>query len=278
MDELIEDTIREKVCEENLRRMQTVQKNFRVTRVYSEYFGLAVTVFSFAAMFVWMTRSKQTALWQAGVMADEMGVIYFPWFAVTAVVCPLITVLSFIGDNLVKKGINLAVCFLYLGIILFAVSNFILRFEPMKNYGMFILAGYGLLGLWAQDFSLRSYKELNYLSTQEGFPDFNFNLEQGRYSRYVKYRNKWLRSKKKHDYFSGTAQPVNEYAEIKTDNEHSMDGIAALDSDSALWHENNSPVMGTDAAAADSEMDGIETDGEGITDVAEYDDPRHRPL
>lgn len=277
MDELIEDKIREKVCEENLRRMQTVQKNFKVTRVYSIYLGLALSVFSFAAMFLWLSYTNAGIKFQL-TMAEDVGVINFPWFAVTAAVSPLVTILSFIGDNLLNRRLSLTVWLLYLGITLFAVSNFILRFEPMKNYGMFILAGYGLLGLWAQDFSLRSYKELNYLSTQEGFPDFNFNLEQGRYSRYVKYRNKWLKSKKKHDYFSGTAQPVNEYAEIKTDNEHSMDGIAALDSDSALWHENNSPVMGTDAAAGDSEMDGIETDGEGMTDAAEYDDPRHRPL
>lgn len=38
-------------------------------------------------------------------------------------------------------------------------------------FGMYLLA-YGCYGMWLEDFTRRLYKELDYLSLQEGYPDF----------------------------------------------------------------------------------------------------------
>ncbi len=296
MDEIIEDEVRERVCEENRQRMMRVRKNFTVTRVYNFYFGLITVLSSWIALFIWLlqtgTELQKTINW-AKALGDEYEIVVaLPWYAVTAFLVPPIVLLTFITEHAPKRRCNQIAFVLHMIIAVFAAANMALRFEPMQFTDMMLLIIYGGLGMWTQDFALRSYKELDYLVTQEGYPDFNFNLEKGRYSRYVKYRNSWLKRQKKQDYFSSSEQPVKNPVTVRTESETQMEGIAVNESDKSEWFNQKEtaavspppvvfdPVPKPEIADGEpmGEMGELQTDGEGIIPDELVDDPRRRPL
>ncbi|MCM1579076.1 MAG: hypothetical protein NC078_09795 [Ruminococcus sp.] len=293
-DNMIEDKIREKVCEENRRRMRTVKNNFTVTRIYNVYLGFPLALISLLLLVGWIMTTG-TGIRKSLVMLEETPEpVYFPWFAVTAFLVPFIAVLSFLADSKPKRVFSLAAFLLHLCILAFAAANLIFKLEPMQLSHMIFLAVYGFLGMWSEDFALRSYKELEYLVTQEGFPDFNFNLEQGRYSRYVKYRNEWLKRQKKQDnrVLSPKERPTEKAVTTKAESENEMEGISVSEADKSGWFEEmeNVPNVPREpvfdpvpkAESPDGEppgdMNEIVTEGGGIVPDELIDDPRRRPL
>ncbi|MDE6594154.1 MAG: hypothetical protein K2K57_13965 [Oscillospiraceae bacterium] len=295
MDEIIEDEVRERVCEENWRRMRTVKSNFTVTRIYNIYLGIPMALLSWILLIGWIMQTGTGMRKAINMMAEEPEPVYFPWFAVTAFLVPLIVLLTFLTESKPKWLCNALAFLLHFLILFFAAADFLFRFEPMRYPDMIFLAIYGFLGMWSQDFALRSYKELDYLVTQEGYPDFNFNLEKGRYSRYVKYRNSWLKKQKQMDYFTPSERPAQKPITVRTESETQMEGIAVSESDKSEWFTQKETTAAEVPPVPDvifdsvpkpeitggetvGEMGALQTDGEGIIPDELIDDPRRRPL
>ena len=282
MKELEENILREHIFSDNAEKMKVVRKNFKTARQYNVYVNLAVVLFSFAAIYLWLSFTN-AGIRMAHRLDEEIGVISFPGAAVSALFAPAITIMSYIADVFLIKKLNRCSQLLYLIIFVFSVVNLIFRFEPMKILDMVLLILYSVLGLWTQDFAVRSYKELNYLSTQEGFPDFNFLIEKDRHSRFVKYREKWLNKNKELDYFTENEKPIQEYEVTEAASENAMDGISVSADKCDDWFENkdDNEIQSKNNGSFD-EMDVLETDEikAELPDESEYviEDPRRRPL
>ena len=264
--------------EDHRERMAVVRKNLKGTRIYNFYFNLLVSVISIFGLYLWLCYTN-AGIKLALILTEEVGQITFPWYAVTFFLTPPVTVMSYLADIFLKKKLNIACEIIYLIILLFSVSNLFIRFEPMGVMGIILLIVYSVLGLWTQDLSVRSYKELEYLSTQEGFPDFNYGIERDRHSRFVKYREKWLRNQKKQDYYSDREKPVSEFAVVPAEKSDSMDGISVDTEVCSDWFE------GKDDAPEEenkeySDMEQLEADPSLLPDSSEYivEDIRRKPL
>ncbi len=279
MRELEENILREHIFSDNAEKMKVVRKNFKTARQYNVYLNLAVILFSFASVYLWLSFTN-AGIRMAHRLDEEIGVISFPGAAVSALFAPAITIMSYFADVYLIKKLNRFSQLLYLIILLFSLSNLILRYEPMKILDMILLILYSMLGLWTQDFAVRSYKDLDYLSTQEGFPDFNYLIEKDRHSRFVKYREKWLNQNKKLDYFTENEKPTQDYEVIKSE-ENTMDGISVQSDICSDWFDNKSNADTSNSESFDG-MDILETDEikTELPDESEYviEDPRRRPL
>lgn len=269
MNAMIEDSVNEMVMEDNFQRMKAVRQNFLKSDIYNIWGNLALWFTSILAMYLWFSYTAAGVQF-AMVMDEATGQITFPWYAVTAFVCLPMAIISFIGNNLLIKKLNKAGQILYLIVILFSAANLILRFEPMKIGGMIILLAYGFIGLYAQDLSTRNYSELDYLSGQEGYPDFNYLIYQGKHSRYVHYRERWLKREKRMDYYSPEDRPA---ANIITDvDKYGMETVGLSDANLSPEPKKSSPLP------PEKVMDGLDTSNCGINS-ADYPDPnRKRPL
>lgn len=149
----------------------------------------------------------------------------------------------------------------------------------MAILGIFLLIVYSGLGLWTQDLSVRSYKELDYLKTQEGFPDFNYGIERDRHSRFVKYREKWLKNQKKQDYYSDNEKPVEDFNIVPAEKSDRMDSISVDTEVCSDWFEGKNDTP-TEENKGTSDMEQLEADPSLLPDSSEYivEDVRHKPL
>lgn len=278
MNQLEEDLIREHMYEDHRQRMEKVRKNMKSTRIYSVYFNLLVTFVSVFGLYLWLSYTN-AGIKLALTLDKEVGQILFPWYGVTFFLTPPVAVMSYLADIYLTKKLNIACEIIYLVILLFSVSNLFLRFEPMAILGIILLIVYSGLGLWTQDLSVRSYKELDYLKTQEGFPDFNYGIERDRHSRYVKYREKWLRNQKKQDYYSDREKPVAEFDVIPSEKSSEMDGISVDTTVCSGWFEEKAEMPSVEKTEL-SDMEQLEADPSMLPDSSEYivDDIRHKPL
>lgn len=281
MTELEEKTIREHTYAENQERMKTVTKNMQVARHYNFYFNIIMTIVSVFGIYLWLCYTN-AGIKMALTLAEEIGTISFPWYGATLFITPPIAVMSYLADVYLNKKLTIASMLLYLVLLLFSLTNLILRYEPMALFGMILLIVYSVAGLWTEDFALRSYKELDYLKTQEGFPDFNYGIEIDRHSRFVKYREAWLKKGKKQDYYTDNERPVTEFAVVPAVQDDRMDGISV---DSAIcdqWFDNSASDSENkpEASEAELDMDYLEADPEMLPDSSEYeiDDIRRKPL
>ena len=278
MNELEEDIIREHMYEYHRQRMEKVRKNLKGTRVYNVYVNLLVIFISVFGLYLWFCYTN-AGIKMALTLAEEVGQISFPWYGVTFFLTPPVALMSYLADIYLNKKLNIACEIIYLVILLFSVANLFLRFEPMAILGILLLIVYSGLGLWTQDLSVRSYKELDYLRTQEGFPDFNYGIERDRHSRFVKYREKWLKNQKKQDYYSDNEKPVADFSVVPAEKTDRMDGISVDTEVCSDWFE------GKDEASADekkdtADMEQLEADPSLLPDSSEYivEDVRHKPL
>lgn len=277
MTELEENNIREYMYNDHASRMKAVHKNFKITRIYNVYFNILMSIVSIFGLYLWLSYTN-AGIKHAVRMEEEIGAISFPFFGLTFFTVPIATVLSYIADVYLSKKLSRTVQIIYIGMLLFSVINLIVRFEPMHFVDLAILIVYSVLGIWTQDFAMRSYKELDYLKNQEGFPDFNHLIERDRHSKYVKYRDKWLNKEKKLDYFTENERPVTDYTVTASDDPTVMDGISISESSCSSWFEDKSPDA---AQSVSDDMDSLETvNPEFEADEREYifDDPRKRPL
>lgn len=274
--EIMDDDMREKLCHDNFNRMRTVKSYFRTCRIYNVFFNLLVIYVSVVGVYLWISYT-QAGIKFAASMDMERPVLYAPGFAVTFFCTPAITVMTYFADTFLIKRLNVICRWIYIGILAFAVSNLIFGYEPMKWQHLFLLILYAGFGAWSEDFAVRSYNELDFLAGQEGFPDFNYMIEQGNHSKYVKYREKWLKTEKKQDYYTDSERPIQDYNVTAPVKENEMDGISVEAEKCEGWFE------GKTTEAPDKQGDGmdiLETDGAGVCSEEEYiaSDPRRRPL
>ncbi len=279
MEELEESIIREHNYEEYHARMVTVKRNFTVAYVYNFIFNAGVFAVSLAYIYLWLSYTN-AGIRFAHTLDEEVGVINFPGYAVTLFFTPALVIMSYICDIFYVKKLNRVCQIIYLIILLFAVSNLAFRYEPMKISHMILLIIYSVLGLWTEDFAVRSYGELEFLSSKEGFPAFNYAIEKDRHSKFVKYRERWLKKNKSLDYFTDSERPVTDYTVVAGEKESVMDGISLDNKRCSSWFEGKS--MERSDSQGDS-MDVLEPDSidtSKLPDESEYviDDVRKRPL
>lgn len=207
MNDLEKEVVREKKYEENRRKMDIVKRNLMISRIYNVYVNLAVTLISAASMYIWVSYTS-AGIKMVHILAEEVGTISFPWFGATFFIAPILLILSFVSDVFLIRKLSRISQVVYILLCIFTVLEIFLRFEPMKPSHIFILLVYSVLGFWSEDFAIRSYKEMDLLKDEEGYPEFNYLLEKDKNSKYVKYREKWLRKQKKLDYYGKEERPL----------------------------------------------------------------------
>ena len=211
MNDLEKEVVREKKYEENRRKMDIVKRNLMISRIYNVYLNLAVTLISAASMYIWVSYTS-AGIKMVHILAEEVGTISFPWFGATFFIAPILLILSFVSDVFLIRKLSRISQVVYILLCIFTVLEIFLRFEPMKPSHIFILLVYSVLGFWSEDFAIRSYKEMDRLKDEEGYPEFNYLLEKDKNSKYVKYREKWLRKQKKLDYYGKEERPLQNYS------------------------------------------------------------------
>lgn len=276
MRELEEHIIREHMYSDHAERMSAVKKNLRIARLYNVYANIAMALYSIASVYLWLSYTS-AGIQKKQMLEEEIGAISFPFEGITMFTAPVIAILSYLADTFLLKKLNIVSQLIYLQVLVFSVLNLLVRFEMMQLSDIIILMVYSAVGLWTQDFAVRSYKELDYLKTQEGFPDFNILIDRDRHSKYAKYRDKWLKSEKKLDYFTENERPVTDYSVTESENGNDMDGIAVDNDKCENWFDGKNAA---EMPPHSDDMEVLEHDGTGLPDDSEYiiDDPRRRPL
>lgn len=82
----------------------------------------------------------------------------------------VVFILSAISRAFRKKGINYALEVIF--IVSFIYGFVCIFFSLMPVYYSVLLMAASIYGFWVCDITLRQYKELDFLSKQEGYPDF----------------------------------------------------------------------------------------------------------
>lgn len=278
MNNIREEVVREKKYEENRRRMNIVKRNMNISRIYNVYFNIAMTVISVACMYIWNSYTIY-GIKKAAILDEEIGTVSFPWFGATFFIAPVVLILSFLADIFLIKKLSKISQFIYALLCAFSVLEIFLRFEPMKTSHIFILLVYSVLGMWSEDFSVRSYKEMDLLKDEEGYPEFNYLLEKDIHSKYVKYREKWLRKQKKLDYYGNAEKPLQKFSVTEAESANDMDSIGVDNSDCDKWFDESTEIEKNEEKP-NIDICEIEVDRTALPDESEYviDDPRKRPL
>lgn len=279
MEELEESIIREHNYDEYHARMVAVKRNFTVSYVYNVIFNVIIFAVSLAYIYLWLSYTS-AGIRYANTLEEEVGVINFPGYAVTLFFTPALVIMSYFCDIFYVKKLNRICQVIYLIILLFAVSNLAFRYEPMKISHMILLIVYSVLGLWTEDFAVRTYGELEFLSSKEGFPDFNYAIEKDRHSKFVKYRERWLKKNKSLDYYTDSERPVTEYTVVAAENESVMDGISLDNEQCSSWFEGKSTEKSNSQGDVMDILEPDSIDTSKLPDESEYiiDDVRKRPL
>lgn len=240
MNDLEKEVVREKKYEENRRKMDIVKRNLMISRIYNVYVNLAVTLISAASMYIWVSYTS-AGIKMVHILAEEVGTISFPWFGATFFIAPILLIMSFLSDVFLIRKLSRISQVVYILLCIFTVLEIFLRFEPMKPSHIFILLVYSVLGFWSEDFAIRSYKEMDLLKDEEGYPEFNYITE---------------------------APSAND-----------MDSIGVENSDCDRWFDDSSRIAESEEKPQ-IDISEIETDKSAMPDESEYviDDPRKRPL
>lgn len=275
MREIEEVIIREYMYNDHFERMRTVKKNFTVTRIFNIYI---TALFWLGCMFAFYLQANNS-IWQVIVNAlmsvDDPDVSYFPFTFIIIFIGLPIAVLSFMADSWLKKGISVAAFSIYFLTAVFSVLDLLIGFMPMKVADLLVLLVYSVIGMWTEDFAIRSYKELNYLAGQEGFPDFNFIIDRNTHSKFVKYRDRWLKADKAQNYYTDNETPLTDYNVISADAPSKMDGISVDDAKQDNWFEGKKTgVSNTQGQMMDSISHETELPDYEYTDATEQDERR----
>lgn len=273
MEEMEEKAIREYYYNENKNKMDVISKNFKKSYIYNFYFNIVFSFVSLGGLYLWISFTN-AGIKMAHILEEEIGTIHFPWMALSAPIAPLIAIMTFFANAFLIKKLNRISQLLYGIVFLFSLINLFVGFEPMNLIDMLILMSYTGVGIWMEDFAIRNYKDLDYLRKQEGFPDFNYGLEEGRHSKYTRYRERWLKKDKQLDYYTENERPITDFQVIEAEGA-SMDGIAVDSEQRDGWFENKTVSKGT---VDYEDMEVLET--VGTVDDSEYkmEDVRRKPL
>lgn len=280
MKELEEHIIREYTYNDHHERMMAVRKNFTVARIYNVYISAVFWIISLVNL-NWAISNSLWGLVAAELLAGEnTEMYYFPFSWVTVWTAFFVALFSILADAFLNKKFSAISFWIHLLTLVLTVLNLIFKFQPMKIVDSVILLIYSFIGMWTEDFAIRSYKELDYLSEQEGYPDFNPLLEIPRHSKFVKYRNKWLEKTKKLEYYADNEKPIDDLNVTVTAAETSseMDGVSVDIEKQSDWFEGKDPKAPKPRSDL---MDEIVNDEEIVLpDESEYivEDVRRKPL
>lgn len=276
MKELEEHIIREYDLEVNKGRMDQVRRNMKKSLIYNAYFGLVMCFVSVAYMYLWLSYTN-AALIMNSMLDEETELIHFPFCGITIFLCPVITVLSFLADAFLYKKFNVISRWIYLGMLIFGITDMMFHYAPMNTLNGLIIIFYSAAGMWMEDFAIRSYPELDELVKCEGFPDFNPMLEIPRHSKYVKYRKKWLEKNKALDYYTDDERPIEEYNVTPAENSSAMDGVSVDNDKSEMWFEGKDPKA---PKPPNSMMEELSGEGMEFPPESDYivEDVRKKPL
>jgi hypothetical protein len=236
--------LRDQNMEQNGERMRAALKGFNIAQLFG-LISSALLVYVSAIGF--MRRLSQTLVSAAlssfseAMFQSEHNVIPYTttgWL----IVMPMAAVVFFLA--FFANTFHIKICGRVLGVIYplyiaVGIAAGLGAFDDMSNKFIFFFIPYGIAGFWVNDFTIRGYKELEYLVTQEGFPSFNMAIHYFRRSHYVKMREKWMKENHPYEYFSEKDKPVENAAPPEPETPGQM-GYAAADKESTEeWFARN---------------------------------------
>lgn len=267
---------REKRYKQCFERMRRVKIGFIVYRAINVFANAALFVICILTSLIWFQNAGAAALADSyseylSESAELTEKLTFPASAAICFFAPGIIALSVICDNFLRKSsAKIAAC-IYLFILLFGFSNLIFEYEPMEMGDMVLLIIYGAVGAFSQYMTIRDFDTIDELSHYEGYPDFNYLVDSGNHSKYVRYRESWLKKQRDRDNYDTNRRSTAEVKVTDNDNDASM-GTVSLEMPSIDLSR-----VSTDDSSDDEYMDALEAP---LLDNSEYviDDPRHKPL
>lgn len=266
-DKLMESSyLRDQNFELNGERMFQANKYFNL----SFRFGLTGLIMSFFSVVLFLQRLTTTlAGGLIGTIATQIMSKEYDRsalaFNISGWLCVLPvsivgTLMAFFGNRLYKKWAAIILYLVYILYFIIGVLGVGGIWDDINVKGGAILMAYGIVGFWTADICWRSLKELDYLVTQEGFPGFNLAIQYFGRSRYVKFRENWLKKEKKYDFYSEKSRPVENVTITEADTPDGMDGIAADSESGEQWFEKNQALSVEEKKVVleENAMDGID--------------------
>lgn len=268
---------REKRYRQCFERMRRVKIGFIVYRAINVFANAALFVVCILTSLMWFQNAGAAALADSyseylSESAELTEKLTFPASAAICFFAPGIIALSIICDNYLRKSsAKIAAC-IYLFILLFGFSNLIFEYEPMTLKDMVFLLVYGIIGAVSQYMTVRDFDTIEELSHYEGFPDFNYLVDSGNHSKYVRYRESWLKKQRDRDNYDENRRSTAKVSVTDNDNDAAM-GTVSLEMPSIDIVE----TKHTDNMPESEYMDVLEAP---LLDNSDYvtEDPRHKPL
>ncbi len=179
--------------------------------------------------------------------------------------------LSFFANTCHVKWCGRALSVIYPLFIAIGIAAAWGVFDDMKWWMIFPLILYGIAGFWLNDFTLRGYKELEYLVSQEGFPSFNLAIHYFRRSHYVKMREKWLEGNGGRSY-SAAVTPHVEGTVTEPEAMGRMNGISVNADSVEAWLEENKKATeeSVKERLEENEMDGLAVSPDELPEDESY--------
>ncbi|MGN0667069.1 MAG: hypothetical protein ACI4KF_11165 [Huintestinicola sp.] len=275
------EAVRDQNFELNRASMIAVRDRFRISFNYNLFVSLPIGILSVIMLNQWTLYSVTTMAVEAATGEKLSEFPICPW-AITMILCPVISVLSFLGCRFFYRIPHFFNYLLYLSQIVcgyMLITGRISMISPKNNILFAVLWWiYACAGFYMTDLAHRNFKELDYLKTQEGFPDFDLNMNYMGRSHYVKMRNKWLEKNKKLEYFTPDEMPLEEYETIQESGNKTagMYGIKAAEKHKNDWFQSSVKTAYT-KENTDS-MDEISETPFLPEEEYEKDDIRRKPL
>lgn len=269
--------LRDQNMEMNGERMRGALKWFRHAQLFGLISGAALTYISLLGFTYRLTTTLASAAISKvteTIFNSEHSVIPYHttgWLIVLPL-SAIVFFLSFFANTFHVRPCARILSVVYPLFIAVGIAAGLGVFDDMAWWFIFPFILYGIAGFWLNDFTLRGYKELDYLVTQEGFPSFNLAIHYFRRSHYVKMREKWLKENKPAEYFSEMDRPVENVAEPLPETPGQMGNAAADKTETEEWFAKNK-AMSAEALKINLEenaMDGLATEELKLPDSDDY--------
>ncbi|MGN0643151.1 MAG: hypothetical protein ACI4JJ_08375 [Huintestinicola sp.] len=276
--------VRDQNFELNNNSMREVRKRFRISFGYN--FGSAFALFFLSGygLLYWLFSGTTDIVADLLMDYEITGYQLNPWI-ITMPLSIAMIVCTMLGCRYFRRKAN------FVNYILFA-AYFILGLLCLGGiinqavlggryfFGFFMMA-YSMAGIWTTDLAQRNFKELDYLVTQEGFPDFDLNMNYMGRSRYVKMRERWLKKEKKFEYYSPSEKPEKKYYIVPDENKDKMESLSIDSENKDNWFTKGEQAKTTSENLGI--MDEIATDFSFEDEPSEQepqekDDIRRKPL
>lgn len=269
--------LRDQNMEMNGERMRKALRWFRNAQLFGMISGAALSYISLLGFAYRLSTTLASAFLSQlteSIFNAEHNVIPFQtsgWL----IVLPLSAViffLSFFANTFHVKPCGRILSVIYPLFIAMGIAAGLGVFDDMARWFIIPLIIYGIAGFWLNDFTLRGFKELDYLVTQEGFPSFNLAIHYFKRSHYVKMREKWLKENRPPEYFSEMDKPVENVAVPAPEVPGQMGNAAADKTETEEWFARNK-AMSEEAhklRLEENAMDGLPTEELKLPDSDDY--------